>query len=91
MASMWGGFDLSSIVEAGTKLKEEVESNISSWDQTGQRADGGSLPKPDQTGTARADDDAAPGAVLGQLCHKRNPARVDEIVADIYQSGAERC
>jgi hypothetical protein len=80
---MWGGFDLSSIVEAGTKLKEEVESNISSWDQTGQRADGGSVPKPEQTGTAHADDDAAPGAVLGQLCHERNPARVNEIVANV--------
>jgi hypothetical protein len=62
---MWGGFDLSSIVEAGTKLKEEVESNISSWDQTGQRPDDGSAQAPEQPEAsamaAEAHDALAPG------------------------------
>jgi hypothetical protein len=74
---MWGGFDLSSIVEAGTKLKEEVESNISSWDQAGQRVNDGSIQAPEHTEAsafaAGAHDASPPGNLHDQ---KRRRCRI---------------
>lgn len=45
---MFGGFDLSSIVEAGAKLKQEVETNLASWEQAGPRTEDGATDQPEQ-------------------------------------------
>jgi hypothetical protein len=77
---MWGGFDLSSIVEAGTKLKEEVESNITGWDQTGQPTGDGSDPRPEPSDAAGAHDAPAAGTLLDSFIRGAAVSSGEELI-----------
>lgn len=57
---MFSGFDLSSIVEAGNKLKEEVESNIKQWEpKNGEDSSSSTTEKPESSSSSSSDNEDA--------------------------------